>query len=279
MNRFEGVNNISPLYMYSTYIDYNTNNYQIHMQKNTIEIISFKSNLTDKVRLNLTLKIINESTSDLLLFSGHTLDFVNDIESLREQIKNTKTEVILELKDINSDMLRNCLYRISKGKLFSLNTNQIFATSGQIENNYELGRRLFYEFESHRTLLINGMKILILQCGELNILKNYQNDNNRVEFRLSDDSLLNDIFENIIRTTDIFLNPIHTPMGNQGKMHKRREFLSQNEKYYFSTSNTKENSVDLSLESLQYAYHNGLPIEPIEVKQMTNSISRIFEIT
>ncbi len=249
------------------------------MQKNTIEIISFKINLTDKVRLNLTSKIINESTSDLLLFSGHTLDFVNDIESLREQIKNTKTEVILELKDINSDMLRNCLYRISKGKLFSLNTNQIFATSGQIENNYELCRRLFYEFESHRTLLINGMKILILQCGELNILKNYQNDNNRVEFRLSDDSLLNDIFENIIRTTDIFLNPIHTPMGNQGKMHKRREFLSQNEKYYFSTSNTKENSVDLSLESLQYAYHNGLPIEPIEVKQMTNSISRIFEIT
>ena len=244
----------------------------------TIEIVSYLNNLTDKVRLDLTQQLINESTSDIMLFSGHTLGFVNDIEELRTQIKNKRVEVILELRSINSDKFGNCLYRVSKGNLFSLNTNQLFATSREIEGNYELARRLIYEFQSHRILTIKGYKFLTLQCGELNILKNIQSDNNRVEFRLSDDLQLTEKFEQIIKETNIFLNPIHSPMANQGKMQKRREYLTINKRYYFSTSNTKEDSDNLSLRSLQYAFYNGLRLKQINSKMTTNSISRIFEI-
>jgi hypothetical protein len=244
----------------------------------TIEIVSYKYDLTDKERLNLTQKVINESTSDILLFSGHTIGFVNDIKNLRQQISNKKTEVILELENINSGKIENCLYRISKGDLKSLNTNQIFATSDEIEGNHELAQRLLYEFERHRLLILNNIKVLVIQCGELNILKNQQKKNNRVEFRLSDDSMLKDRFKKIIRQTKVFLNPIHTPMGNQGKMKKRREFLSKNGKYYFSTSNTKEGSDNLSLESLQYGFYNGKPLNILSRKVTNDSISRIFEI-
>jgi hypothetical protein len=67
----------------------------------------------------------------------------------------------------------------------------------------------------------------------MNILKNIQSEENRVEFRLAEDKILNERFLKILMETDVFLNPIHSPMGNQGKIQKRREFLSQNEKYYF----------------------------------------------
>jgi hypothetical protein len=44
-------------------------------------------------------------------------------------------------------------------------------------------------------------------------------------------------------------------MGNQGKMHKRRELLSSNNRFYFSASQNGERKMEAK--SLQYAYHNG----------------------
>lgn len=243
-----------------------------------LEIASYRYGLSDKVRLNLTKDIINESTSDLLLFSGHTIGFVNDIESIKKLIENTQIEVILELQDINSSKIGNCLYHIKNGKLRSLNTNQLFTQSFEIEGNYELAARLLHELETNRIIEIKGMNILIIQCGEINILKNIQNEKNRVEFRLSDDQSLNDKFTNLIKETNIILNPIHSPMGNQGKIQKRREYLSKNKRYYFSASNTKVDSKNLELKSLQYAFFDGELLTEIDKHISDYSIRRIYDI-
>jgi len=243
-----------------------------------IEIVSYKHGLPDETRLQLTAEIINNSTSDLLLFSGHTIKFVNEIESLKRLINNKKSEVILELQDINSDKIGNCLYRVTRGKLISIYSNQIFTQSSEIEGNYQLADRLLHELESNRKIEINGISILIIQCGEINILKNIQSEENRVEFRMSDDKSLTDRFNKILKETKIILNPIHTPMGNQGKMLKRREYFSQHKRYYFSACNTKENSDNLDLKSLQYAYYNGDLLAEIDTKKTEFSIRRIYKI-
>lgn len=243
-----------------------------------IEITSYRYGLPDKIRLSLTKEIINNSTSDLILFSGHTIGFVNDIELLKTYIDNIKIEAILELQDINSDKINNCLYRVTKGRLISLNTNQIFTQSSEIEGNYELAARLLHEFETNRIIKVKGYSILIIQCGEINILKNIQSEKNRVEFRFLDDLSLNERFKKLIRETDIFLNPIHTPMGNQGKMQKRREYFSKDKRYYFSTCNTRENSKDLKLKSLQYALYDGELITAIDEQITDFSIRRIYKI-
>ncbi|OQA65103.1 MAG: hypothetical protein BWY38_02732 [Ignavibacteria bacterium ADurb.Bin266] len=243
-----------------------------------IQITSYISGLSNKDKFELTKEIINNSTADLLLFSGHTIGFVNEIESLKTSITNKETEVIFELKDINSEKIKNCLYHIKNGEIQNLYTNQIFAESGEIENNYQLADRLLYEFANKRKFNINKLSFLVIQCGEMNILKNIQSEENRVEFRLTEDAILNERFLKILNETDVFLNPIHSPMGNQGKIQKRREFLSQNEKYYFSTSNTKDDSRNLDLKSLQYAFYNGNDLIE-ESKIITDkSISRIYKI-
>lgn len=243
-----------------------------------IEIVSYLHELSDKVRLELTNTLINTSTADILLFPGHSVSFVKDIESLRSSIDNCRTEVVFELQNVKSQIIRNCLYRISKGVVRSMFTNQLFSQSLEIENNYELGRRFLHELQIHRMFEVHGFKILIIQCGEINILKNIQSENNRVEFRLSDDANMGKDFLRILGDSNIILNPIHTPMGNQGKMEKRRVYLSQDSRYYFSTSNSKADSSNLDLKSLQYAYCDGLPIIEKEKVISDNYVKRTFEI-
>jgi hypothetical protein len=243
-----------------------------------IQLTSFIDGLSNKVRLDLTASIINNSKADILLFSGHTIYYGNAIEKLKSNIENNKTEVFFELENIKSKKVGNCLYHIKKGKINNLYTNQLFAQSGEIENNYELADRLLNELETKRKFKVKGLFFLIMQCGEINILKNLQRDNNRVEFRLLEYKDLLNRFNHILKNTNVILNPIHTPMGNKGKIQKRREFLSKNSRYYFSTSNTFEGSRNLNLKSLQYAFYNGKEMVEIEKFLERYSVSRIYDI-
>ena len=243
-----------------------------------IELASFISGLSDNLKLNATVNIINDSISDLLLLPGHSIGFVNDIELLAGRITNSKTEVILELQDINSQKLNNCLYRVSNGAVKSMFTNQLFATSDEINGNYELAERLLNEFQTRRSFKIKGQTVLVLQCGELNILRNLQSQKNKVQIRIFEDKLLTKRFEDFFETIDIFLNPLHTPMGNQGKMHMRRVYLSKIKRKYFSTSNTSEYSPNLSLSGLQYAYHNGLQIFPDTIRTESDYVVKTYVV-
>ena len=167
---------------------------------------------------------------------------------------------------------------VLKKSCLSLQSIRIWGCIYDLNLGYELGRRFLHELERNRTFEIEGCRILVIQCGEINILKNIQSDDNRVEFRLCDDERLRNQFLRILNDSKIILNPIHSPMGNQGKMEKRRVYFSQDNRFYFSTSNSKEGSSNLDLKSLQYAYYNGYPVAENDRIICDNYIKRSFEI-
>ena len=84
-------------------------------------------------------------------------------------------------------------------------------------------------------------------------------------FRFEDDTELSGRFASILDNTQIVLNPIHYPMGNQGKMKKRREYYSNNNRAYFSTANFSDEE-SINNKSLQYACINGIEQKPIDVE-------------
>lgn len=223
------------------------------------ETVSLRNNLNRKKRLEVASNIINRSASDIILFSGHTVLDMIDCNELIYRIKNRTVSVVFEVKMVEESSfikLKNCLYRIENGQWENLFTNQFFSTSYELEDNVPLCERFINELETRRTLDIKGKKCLIIQCGEINIIKNLQKERNLPVFRLHNNKDLEERFYKLLDSIDIVMNPIHTPMGNQGKIERRRELLSSNGRYYFSTSNSDEmHSVELS--SLQYSFYNG----------------------
>ncbi len=226
-----------------------------------IELVSLRSSLKRKKRHSTFVEIINRSCSDLILFCGHSLMREDEVYSLEYEITNKDVTVLFEVREIKeSDYVNfiNGLFIVEQGKTRNLFTNQLFATHDEIDDNEMLCERFIQELEYRRHFEIKEKSILILQCGELNILKNLQGKDNQPIFRLYQREDLRMRFEKILEKTDFVLNPIHTPMGNQPKMHKRRELLSSENRYYFSVSQNGEWRMDAK--GLQYAYHNGKKI-------------------
>ena len=101
-----------------------------------------------------------------------------------------------------------------------------------------------------------------------------QSDENKVRFRFSEKNMQR-LFRNTLDDTSLILNPQHTPMGNQGKMSKRREFLSANRRVYISTCNVKT-SLDLeNIKSAHYAYYNGRELQRRKIAE--GKYYKVFE--
>lgn len=223
-----------------------------------IELVSLRSSLKWQKRHSIFVDIINHSSSDIILFCGHSLIKEDEVFSLEQEIANKDVTVLFEVREIEeSDFVKfkHGLFMVEQGKPRNLFTNQLFSTHGELDNNEMLCERFIQELENKRHFVIKEKRILILQCGELNIIKNLQGKDNQPIFRIPQREDLQVRFEKLLEKTDIVLNPIHTPMGNQGKMHKRRELLSSNNRFYFSTSQNGEKKMEAN--SLQYAYYNG----------------------
>ena len=223
-----------------------------------IELVSLRSSLKWQKRHSIFVDIINHSCSDIISFCGHSLIREDEVYSLEQEIANKDVTVLFEVREIEeSDFvkLKHGLFMVEQGKPRNLFTNQLFSTHGELDNNEMLCERFIQELENKRYFVIKEKRILILQCGELNIIKNLQGKDNQPIFRIPQREDLQVRFEKLLEKTDIVLNPIHTPMGNQGKMHKRRELLSSNNRFYFSTSQNGERKMEAN--SLQYAYYNG----------------------
>lgn len=240
-----------------------------------IELVSQHAGKTADVRLKHVIQIINNSMADLIVFAGHALIRKKDVSSLRRALKNNTSAVLLETKEGG-----NHLYRIESGKIIDLNTHQVFKTSDEINKEPRKADALLNELESNRCFEVKGRKCLVLQCGELNILRNYQSDGNRVAFRFDNTPELEKRFFKLIEQSDIILNPIHKPMGNQGKLSKRRITLSDDGRAYFSTCNALTgDSLSLKQKSLQYATVNGKDYPESESVQFGRSyIIRTYEL-
>jgi hypothetical protein len=247
-----------------------------------IQLVSFKTSLRADYRLRYTANIINASTADLILFAGYTLSYDIDALMLAELIENKKTTAILEVKNDNSSQLNpihKSLFILQNGILKSMYSYQIFAESAQIDGMPYIADHLITELETRRRLKVANHKAIVFQCGENGILKNIQSQGNSAVFRFQDDTELSNRFDKVISNADIILNPIHSPMGNQGKMSKRREYFSANNRAYFSTANFDD--VDsIENKSFQYAVLNGADLEPIdkEISKRKTYIIRTFEI-
>ena len=233
-----------------------------------IQIVSYKSALSTSERIRLTASIINSSVADLILFSGHTLNQSCDIKRLNQKISNKKSIAVIEvwqnhISEINP--VENSLFLLIDGVVKNLYTHQLFTDSKNINEYPELGEYLLSELETRRKFSVCDKNIIVIQCGENNILRNIQSDGNKATFRFYNNIELNKRFTSILDNTDIILNPQHSPMGNQGKMRKRREFFSANNRAYFSTANFTGDK-DILNKSLQYACINGIEQEHVKIE-------------
>lgn len=244
-----------------------------------IELVSLRSSLKCKKRHSVFVEIINQSYADLILFCGQSLIREDEVYSLEQEITNKNATVLFEIRDIEESeyvKFKHGLFMVEQGRIKNLFTNQLFSTHDEIENNEMLCERFIQELENKRHFVTNGKSVLILQCGELNIIKNLQGKENQPIFRLHQRKDLQIRFEKLLEKTDIVFNPIHTPMGNQPKMHKRRELLSSENRYYFSASQNGEKK--MCANSLQYAYHNGNRLHKNTIEVTNNYQLRYYEI-
>ncbi|MBO4574986.1 MAG: hypothetical protein J5708_06665 [Bacteroidales bacterium] len=74
-------------------------------------------------------------------------------------------------------------------------------------------------------------------------------------------------------------------VGNQGKMEKRRELLSANNRYYLSvsqngTKSRKDNKylISMNSRSLQYSFYNGFAFMEIDNESTNDYQKRLFEL-
>ena len=151
------------------------------------ETVSLRNNLSKKKRLEVVTNIINRSSSDIILFGGHTVLDMADCNELVDRIENKETSAVFEVKRVEESSfikLKNCLYRIENACLENMFTNQMFSTSKEIEDNIPLCERFINELETKRIIEIKRKRCLLVQCGEINIIKNIQKKGNYPIFRL-----------------------------------------------------------------------------------------------
>lgn len=247
-----------------------------------VQLVSYKSTLRADSRLQHTAEIINSSKADLILFAGHTLASHRDVDELNTLLDNNRTTAVIEVKkDTKSKSLPvyHSLFLLQNGVTKDIYTHQLFTDSKTIKAYPELGEHLMLELETRRNFSTANRNVSVIQCGENNILRNIQSEGNRAVFRFEDDAILNKRFADFLNKTDIILNPMHSPMGNQPKMRKRREFFSSNNRAYFSTANYVDEEAIYN-KSVQYACINGKEQEPmnVEVGKRDSYIVRTFVI-
>ena len=247
-----------------------------------VQLVSYKSTLRADSRLQHTAEIINSSKADLILFAGHTLASHRDVDELNTLLDNNRTTAVIEVKkDTKSKSLPvyHSLFLLQNGVTKDIYTHQLFTDSKTIKAYPELGEHLMLELETRRNFSTANRNVSVIQCGENNILRNLQSEGNRAVFRFEDDAILNKRFADFLNNTDIILNPMHSPMGNQPKMRKRREFFSSNNRAYFSTANYVDEEAIYN-KSVQYACINGKEQEPmnVEVGKRESYIVRTFVI-
>ena len=247
-----------------------------------VQLVSYKSTLRADSRLQHTAEIINSSKADLILFAGHTLASHRDVDELNTLLDNNMTTAVIEIKkDTKSKSLPvyHSLFLLQNGVAKDIYTHQLFTDSKTIKAYPELGEHLMLELETRRNFSTANRNVSVIQCGENNILRNIQSEGNRAVFRFEDDAILNQRFAAFLNNTDIILNPMHSPMGNQGKMRKRRELFSSNNRAYFSTANYVDEEAIYN-KSVQYACINGKEQEPmdVEVGKRDSYIVRTFVI-
>lgn len=226
-------------------------------------------------------KVANQLQSDIILFPGHSLKDIDDAIEVASQLKKNHPLIILELEEFSNTTLRiqNAIFSIKDRKLVNHYTGQLFSSRDDIKGQEVLMAKFFDEIP-RRSFNYGGKRFLIVQCGENSFLENRQADSNKAYFSFENIEGLNERFESMMNGYDVLLNPIHTIQGNQGKMSRRREYLSKDGRYYLGTcSLNKKSKGNLRHKCLQYALHSGNELQPVdEYSDNKHYIARTFEL-
>ena len=243
----------------------------------------FYRNFNPNSKLDLFTQIMNDSDADLILFPGHTLRDEFDTEYVEPDITNEHSLAVLELErgyPSSCMSTRNELFLFREGLFEDTFSSQVLATANDLSTGGEILMGKLLDEILRRQFVCCGKRITVLQCGETALLASAKAEGYKASFRFKDNALLNEKFEAILASTDIFLNPIHDLQGEQGVMAQRRAALSSNGRYYFSTcSLNEEMEGKFSSKRIQYACHDGkeLNAKP-DIFEEDGYVSRIFEI-
>lgn len=246
-----------------------------------ISLVSYNYHLSASTRRKVMVEIANNLQSELLLFPGHSLKDINDAIEVVSQLKKNHPLIVLELETFSNSVqtINNALFYIKDRQLVNLYSGQLFSSRGDIKGQEILMAKFFDEIP-RRSFEFCDKRFLIVQCGENSFLENKQSDANKAYFSFEDHKELNERFKRMMNSYDVLLNPIHTIQGNQGKMSKRRVFLSKDGRYYMGTcSLDKKTEGNLNHKSLQYALHSGKDITVMdEWSDGKYFIARSFQI-
>lgn len=270
-----------------------------------IELVSyssycrFKGNYKNEggFKVAIMRKVLVNSTSDIVVFPCSSILSLTDFQSIvNDPTVTIKAKIVVfevssfkktqEVKRAKSkkpvfDGQGYC-YDI-KSKQFIINAlNQKYATGADLNRWPCLFCEMYDEWKKGlRSFNYDGKRFTILVCGETAMLK-CKMVNKQIgpaEFRISSPQA-SAKYGQIMAGTDVFLNPILTTQGNQGKIKKRREAFSSDGRYYFSNASLEKGKMTAKHLSLQYAVHNGVALQPIPggMTQTAEYISRVFTI-
>lgn len=201
-----------------------------------------------------------------IFFSGSTLcdkrqreknSVLSDVRHIGRIFK--KFNVIFEVN--KKGLLENKfppygLYAYRKGvKVFGPVCQLLWSSKAETE----LYIQLWNDVENGgRSISLGSKKVLILICGELNILHNQQSNKNKV------DGLRKPLFGKEIRDFDydILFNPTHTPLkGHYGKYKRRLEYISKGKQNRFAMLNFNVPDNQNRRTAAFIAYRNGREIK------------------
>lgn len=246
-----------------------------------IQLVGFANYLTVRNRQRIICDVINNSNADLILFPGHTLRNPDDLEYLQQHLRKRNLVAIFELEESwPSSVMRttNELIMYKNGKITDMYTSQLFSTNRDLQGKKALMEKFFDELPRRQFEWCEKL-ITIILCGENSFLSGSRKKNLEADFRFKDETHLLKRFNQLLTETDLFLNPIHSIQGEQGVMSRRRKLLSSEGRYYFSTSFLGDHNTDLSVKSLQYAWHNGVELSVVpEIHEKEGYVLRFYEI-
>ena len=265
-----------------------------------IELISYsswESNDERDFKSSIMREVLIKSSSDIVVFPGSSILSLDDFMSIVSNASITiKAKIVVfevfPIKKIQKEKKvkiekpefsgQSYCYDIMHRRFLLEAFRQWYATGSHLDRYPCLFDAMHDEWKDGlRSFNYGGKTFTILMCGETAMLKCNVVGGiiGPAHFRISAPQAYAR-YKEIMDGTDVFLNPIHTIQGNQGKLKKRRDVLSSEDRVYFSTASFRKGKVSDNSASVQYAVCNGCDLQPIheETRKTDQYISRVFEI-
>ena len=264
-----------------------------------VELVSYDgifvngcSNMKSDEAYMMALDIVAKSKADMLVFGGGLLSKKRNLNIFKKDLEKMgimkELVIVVEVSDEGSSVWSKGTYYNCIHILYCKNgmvgergvmPAQLFSSSEELANMYcrkELMEKLYMKMQTN-IFVVKGRRCCVLQCGEINFLEG--RDSVRVRGNGSE-GYVEGINTMVERDVDVFLNVIHTPMGEQGVLQSKWRWLSENNRGCFAVCNSGESVSSLeSLSSLQYGFRDGDSVKGIITPYSNEDvITRVYTI-